>query len=74
LHDGYKVDHTPTQHAIMQIPNVDNELGHVAFIEGVDADGTWHISEVNVVGFDEIDNKTMPASAAAGYSFIHEQQ
>lgn len=71
LLSGYKVDHTPSQYAIMQIPNVDNGLGHVAFVEGVDSDGTWHISEMNVVGFDEIDNKAMPASTAADYSFIH---
>lgn len=73
LFDGYKVDHTPSQYAIMQIPNVDNGLGHVAFVESVDPDGTWHISEMNVVGFDEIDNKAMPAAAAKSYSFIHEK-
>jgi len=73
LLNGYRVDHTPSQYAIMQIPNVDNGLGHVAFVESVDPDGTWHISEMNVVGFDEVDNKAMPASAAIGYNFIHEQ-
>jgi peptidoglycan endopeptidase LytE len=71
---GYAVDHTPSQYAIMQTPNVDNGLGHVAFVESVDPDGTWHISEMNVVGFDEIDYKAMPASSAASYNFIHEAQ
>ena len=43
----------------MQIPNVDNGLEHVAYVESVDPDGTWHISEMNVVGFDEIDTKAI---------------
>jgi surface antigen len=69
--DGYTVDHTPSYGAIMQISGVDHGLGHVAFVESVDPDGTWHISEMNVIGLDEVDNKAMPASAAADYYFIH---
>jgi surface antigen len=69
--NGYEVDHTPTQYAIMQTPDVDHGLGHVAFVESVDPDGTWHISEMNVVGFDEIDHKAMPPASASGYNFIH---
>jgi len=71
--DGYLVDHTPTYGAIMQISTVDHGLGHVAFVESVDPDGTWHISEMNVEGLDIVDDKAMPASAAAGYDFIHTQ-
>jgi surface antigen len=70
-HAGYVVDHNPSYGAIMQISNVDQGLGHVAFVESVDPDGTWHISEMNVVGFDEVDTKAMPASAALQYDFIH---
>jgi surface antigen len=69
--DGHIVDHIPSYGAIMQISDVDHGLGHVAFVEQVDADGTWHISEMNVVGFDEVDSKAMPASVAVGYNFIH---
>ncbi len=68
---GHVVDHNPAPGSIMQISDVDHGLGHVAFVESVDPDGTWHISEMNVVGFDEIDNKTMPASTAVSYNFIH---
>lgn len=74
LLDGYRVDHTPTQYAIMQTPDVDNGLGHVAFVETIDLDGTWHISEMNVIGFDEVDYRAMPASAAKDYDFIHEKE
>lgn len=68
---GYFVDHTPSPHSIMQTPNAANGLGHVAFVESVDPDGTWHISEMNVLGLFIVDHKAMPAAAAANYSFIH---
>jgi surface antigen len=69
--DEYLVDNTPSYGAIMQIPDVDNGLGHVAFVESVDPVGTWNISEMNVEGLDVVDYRSMPASAAADYSFIH---
>ena len=68
---GYTVDHTPSQYAIMQTANSAGGLGHVAFVESVDPDGTWHISEMNVLGLYIVDHKAMPASAAADYNFIH---
>jgi len=70
---GYKVDQNPTKYSIMQTSIGANGFGHVAFVESVDPDGTWHISEMNVVGFDEVDNKAMPASAARYYNFIHDR-
>src|SRR5579884_1762444 len=71
---GYLVDQTPSHGAIMQISNVDGGLGHVAFVESVDSDGTWHISEMNVLGLDVVDYKAMPATAAYSYNFIHDRQ
>jgi surface antigen len=68
---GYTVDHTPTQYAIMQTANSTQGLGHVAIVESVDPDGTWNISEMNVLGLYIVDHKAMPASAAANYNFIH---
>jgi surface antigen len=52
ISNGYAVDHRPTPGSIMQISDVDHGLGHVAIVESVDADGTWHISEMNVLGLD----------------------
>lgn len=69
--DGYHVDHTPTQYAIMQTANSAHGLGHVAFVEDTKPDGTWDISEMNVLGLYIVDHKNMPASAAANYNFIH---
>jgi surface antigen len=72
--DGYLVDHHPTPGSIMQISDVDHGLGHVAIVESVDSDGTWHISEMNVLGLDIVDDKAEPASAAADFSFIHDKE
>lgn len=72
-HDGYIVNHNPSPGAIMQIPNVDYGLGHVAFVESVDPNGTWHISEMNVLGLNIVDHRTRPASAAADFNFIHDK-
>ncbi len=70
--DGYLVDHTPTVGSIMQISGVANGLGHVAYVTDVDpATGRWTISEMNVKGLDIVDTKTLPASAAYFYNFIH---
>lgn len=66
---GYLVDNHPTPGSIMQTPA--GGLGHVAFVENVDPDGTWHISEMNVVGFNTVDYRAFPPSAAADFAFIH---
>jgi surface antigen len=71
--DGYQVDQTPTAGSIMQDPNAPGGLGHVAYVESVDPQtGSWTISEMNRVGFDEVDTRIMPAGAATSYYFIHD--
>jgi surface antigen len=73
--DGYTVDHTPAVGSIMQISDVDKGLGHVAYVTAVDpTSGAWTISEMNVEGLDIVDLKTYPASAAAGFNFIHDKE
>lgn len=73
--DGYLVDHTPSYSAIMQDPNAPGGLGHVAFVISIDPNtGSWTISEMNRVGFDEVDTRVMPASDDALYNFIHDKQ
>lgn len=72
--DGYRVDHTPEKYAIMQTPNSAGGLGHVAFVEKVDPDGTWHISEMNVLGLYIMDTKEIPADRAKAYNFIHDKE
>ena len=71
--DGYVVDHTPSYGAIMQISDVDNGLGHVAFVESVDSTtGAWTVSQMNVVAWDEVNQETYPARAAEQFNFIHQ--
>ncbi|GAC1391367.1 MAG: hypothetical protein NVSMB46_03620 [Candidatus Saccharimonadales bacterium] len=72
IRDGFVVDQTPSPGAVMQTDR--GELGHVAFVESVNpVNGQWVVSEMNSVGWDEVDQKTMPASAALKYNFIHEK-
>ena len=66
--DGYTVDHTPTPGSVMQ---TNRGIGHVAYVESVNPDGSWRISEMNVIGFNEVDYRLMPAAAASSYYFIH---
>ena len=71
--DGYIVNHTPSYGAIMQDPNALGGLGHVAFVEKVNPlNGSWTISEMNRVGWDEVDYRTMSAVLALKYNFIHQ--
>jgi surface antigen len=71
---GYLVDHTPAAGAIMQISDVDGGLGHVAYVTAVDPNsGDWTISEMNVLGLDVVDTKTLPAASALNYNFIHDK-
>lgn len=70
--NGYLVDHHPSYGAIMQDPNALGGLGHVAFVERVNlVNGDWIISEMNRVGWDEVDWRTMTPTEALSYYFIH---
>ncbi len=72
--DGYIVNHIPSFGAIMQDPNAPGGLGHVAFVESVNkSTGQWTISEMNRVGWDEVDKRTLTASDASKYYFIHQK-
>ena len=72
IKDGYLVDHTPSLDSIMQDPNALGGLGHVAFVEKVNnINGDWTISEMNRIGWDEVDERVMPPAVAIKYNFIH---
>ena len=47
------------------------ELGHVAFVESVESDGSWTVSEMNVKGWDILSSRTFKATDADSYNFIH---
>jgi surface antigen len=73
MNDGYEVDQNPTTGSIMQDPNAPGGEGHVALVESIDLYGNWTISEMNRVGFDEVDTRTIPASVTKSYFFIHDR-
>ncbi len=54
---GYPVGPTPKVGAIMV--TWESYLGHVAYVESVNADGSWTVSEMNYVAFDVIDWRTI---------------
>ncbi|MGH7196374.1 MAG: CHAP domain-containing protein [Candidatus Saccharimonadales bacterium] len=66
---SYTVDHTPSQYAIMETDAGD--LGHVAFVEEVNPNGSWKVSEMNVKGWDILSDRTFKAEQAKNYNFIH---
>jgi LysM repeat protein len=54
---GYPVGPTPKVGAIMV--TWESYLGHVAYVESVNADGSWTVSEMNYVAFDVISTRTI---------------
>lgn len=65
----YTVDHIPAKNALMQTDAGD--LGHVAFVDSVNADGSWTVSEMNYKWWDIVSSRTFKASDAKNYNFIH---
>ena len=54
---GYAVGPTPKPGAIMV--TWESWAGHVAYVESVNADGSWVVTEMNWVAFDVIDQRTV---------------
>jgi LysM repeat protein len=54
---GYAVGPTPKVGAIMV--TWESWAGHVAYVESVNADGSWTVSEMNWVAFNVIDERTI---------------
>lgn len=67
---GIPVGNTPQTGAVIWTPPRDY-YGHVGFVERVDADGTVHVSEMNVVGWNRVSYKTLTPDQAARYSYIY---
>jgi len=73
LADGYVVNHQPSVGSIMQDPNALGGEGHVAFVIKVNPNNNnWTVSEMNRVGWDEVDIRTIPGTLASKYNFIHQ--
>ena len=68
---GYPVGARPRVGAIMV--TWESYLGHVAYVEAVNADGSWTVSEMNFVAFGVIDKRTIKpgqlGSALVGFIY-----
>lgn len=68
--DGYTVDHNPSAGSIMQ--TYEGPVGHVAYVERVNSDGSILVSEMNYsTPPGEVGYRTIPASVASSYNYIH---
>ena len=73
---GYWVDNT-ARHVgdiVVFAPGqmgADSYYGHVAIVEGVNADGSIKISESNVKGLGVISDRTFTAQEASQLTYIH---
>ncbi|HEY1420790.1 MAG TPA: LysM peptidoglycan-binding domain-containing protein [Candidatus Dormibacteraeota bacterium] len=61
---GYSVGSTPTVGSIMV--TWESWAGHVAYVEAVNPDGSWVVSEMNWVSFDVIDQRTIKPGQLGG--------
>ena len=64
------MNNTPVQGAILQTSQ--GSMGHVAYVESVNNDGSITISEMNYNGGPYVkDTRTISASQVSSYNYIH---
>ncbi|EJD94288.1 CHAP domain-containing protein, partial [Staphylococcus epidermidis] len=67
---GYTVNNSPAKGAILQTSQ--GAYGHVAYVEGVNSNGSIRVSEMNYGhGAGVVTSRTISASQAASYNYIH---
>ena len=67
---GYTVNNSPSKGAILQTSQ--GAFGHVAYVESVNSNGTITVSEMNYGhGAGVVTSRTISASQAASYNYIH---
>jgi surface antigen len=66
---GFSEGQTPRVGAIMVTR--ESYWGHVAYVEAVNADGSWTVSEMNYVAWDVVDRRTVTASSVPLVGFIY---
>jgi surface antigen len=66
---GFAVGQAPRAGAIMV--TAESYLGHVAYVESVNADGSWTVSEMNYAGFGVISSRTIHPGQIPLIGFIY---
>lgn len=67
--DGYVVNDVPETGALMQTGR--GEIGHVAYIESVNDDGSFNITEMNFLEPYEVTERTIDEENTGDYQYIH---
>lgn len=68
---GFSVNNVPSVGAVLQTPNAAGGYGHVAVVESINPDGSILISEMNYAGWNVKSSRTISASQAGSYNYIH---
>lgn len=67
---GYTVNHSPSAGSILQSSS--GAMGHVAYVENVNSDGSVEVSEMNYGGGPySVSSRTISAGEASSYNYIH---
>jgi surface antigen len=66
---GYPEGQTPQVGAVMV--TMESGYGHVAYVEKVNADGSWVVSEMNFVAWDVVDTRTIKPGQVPLIGFIY---
>jgi surface antigen len=66
---GFKVGNVPAVGAIMVTR--ESALGHVAYVEAVNSDGSWSVSEMNYVRWSVISSRTIKPGTLPIIGFIY---
>jgi len=66
---GWRTGKTPAAGAIMV--TAESSFGHVAYVESVNSDGSWRVSEMNFTAWDVVDNRTIKPGTIPLIGFIY---
>ncbi|HLR19190.1 MAG TPA: CHAP domain-containing protein [Staphylococcus sp.] len=67
---GYTVNNSPEAGSILQ--SSEGPMGHVAYVENVNSDGSVTVSEMNYSGGPySVSERTISAAEASSYNYIH---
>lgn len=68
---GFAVDKTPRAGDVFQNSGGWGGYGHVGYVEGVNADGSIFVSEMNYAGWNRMSTRTISASQVSSFNYIH---
>jgi surface antigen len=69
---GYATGTVPKAGAVAWVVHPSTSLGHVAYVESVNPDGSFVLYEMNAIGWNKVSSQTVPASKAGSqYIFIY---